>query len=338
MRIGLTFDLRDEYLARGYSEEQTAEFDRTDTIDSLAAALADAGHVVDRIGSAPALVRRLAHGDRWDLVFNICEGMHGLGREAQVPAILDVYGIPYTFAEPLTAAVALHKEWSKHIVRAAGIPTAESLLLETRDDIHELPARLTLPFPLLAKPVAEGTGKGVSPDSLVHDVATLVAVTERLLVRYEQAVLVERFLPGREFTVGLLGTGAQARVLGTLEIVLRDSAERDVYSYLNKEQCESRVDYPYVPPTDPVVAEAERIALAAWRALGCRDAGRVDLRCDGDGRPMFIEVNPLAGLHPHHSDLPMLATAIGMSYTQLIAAIVDSAAQRMPRLAPSVAA
>jgi D-alanine-D-alanine ligase len=329
MRIGLTYDLRSAYLAEGYGEEDTAEFDREDTIDSLAAAIEAAGHVVDRIGWAPALVQRLAVGERWDLVFNICEGLRGLGREAQVPAILDVYGIPYTFADPLTASVALHKEWTKQIVRAAGLPTADSLLVASESDAAALRASLPLSFPLLAKPVGEGTGKGVSPDSVVHDVDALVGVTRRLLARYAQPVLVERFLPGREFTVGLLGTGSDARVLGTLEILLGADAERDVYSYLNKEECESRVAYPFVPPTDPVVADAEHIALSAWRALGCRDAGRVDLRCDASGQPMFIEVNPLAGLHPKHSDLPMLATAIGMSYEQLIAGIIDSAARRI---------
>jgi D-alanine-D-alanine ligase len=330
MRIGLTYDLRSEYLAQGYSEEDTAEFDRADTLDHLAAAIAAAGHDVDRVGAARALIERLARGDRWDLVFNICEGLRGLGREAQVPAILDVYGIPYTFADPLTASVALHKEWTKQIVRTAGIPTPASLLVSSVREIDALRTQLPLDFPLMAKPVAEGTGKGVSPDSVARSIDQLVAVTSRLLARYQQPVLIESFLPGREFTVGLLGTGDDARVLGSLEIVLNETAERDVYSYLNKEECEARVAYPYVPPTDPVVAEAERIALAAWRALDCRDAGRVDLRCDANGQPMFIEVNPLAGLHPEHSDLPMLATAIGMSYDALIGAIVASAARRVP--------
>jgi D-alanine-D-alanine ligase len=338
MRIGLTYDLRAEYLALGYGEEETAEFDRQDTIDQLAAAIGAAGHAVDRIGSARSLIQRLGQGDRWDLVFNICEGLEGLGREAQVPAILDVYDIPYTFADPLTAALTLHKEWTKQIVRAAGIPTPDSMLIETEAELPTLRSRLALPFPLMVKPVAEGTGKGVSPDSVARDVDQLIGVVARLLARYRQPVLIERFLPGREFTVGLLGTGAEARALGTLEIVLQDSAERDVYSYVNKEECESRVAYPYVPATDPVVARAEQIALDAWRVLGCRDAGRVDLRCDEGGQPMFIEVNPLAGLHPEHSDLPMLATAVGMRYEDLIHAIVVSAARRMPDAARSSAA
>jgi D-alanine-D-alanine ligase len=338
MRVGLTYDLRAEYLALGYGDEETAEFDRQDTIDILAAAIEAAGHAVDRIGSAPALVQRLANGDRWDLVFNICEGLRGMGREAQVPAILDVYDIAYTFGDPLTASLSLHKEWTKQIVRAAGIPTPDSALVESAAELAALRTRLALPYPLMLKPVAEGTGKGVSPDSVVQDFDELAAVATRLLARYQQPVLVERYLPGREFTVGLIGNGAEARVLGTLEIVLQDGAERDVYSYINKEECEARVAYPLVLATDPLVAESQRIALAAWRTLGCRDAGRVDLRCDAAGQPMFIEVNPLAGLHPQHSDLPMLATATGMSYEALIRAIVESAARRIPAVRQRTAA
>src|SRR5262249_34475978 len=148
---------------------------------------------------------------------------------------------------------------------------------------------------------------------------------ERLLAQYAQPVLVETFLPGREFTVGLLGTGADAEAVGTLEIILRDAADRDVYSYMNKEHCEELCDFPLVRADDDrAIAEAELIALAAWRAVGGRDAGRIDLRCDAAGNPQIMEINPLAGLHPTHSDLPMLWTAIGRDYVELIERIVES--------------
>ncbi len=327
MRIGLTYDLRAEYLALGYSEEETAEFDQQGTIDSLADAIESLGHSVDRIGSARSLVNRLAKGDRWELVFNIAEGLYGYGREAQVPAILDVYGITYTFADPLAASVCLHKGWSKMIVRTAGVPTADFAIIETPADVE----RVGLNYPMLAKPIAEGTGKGVTPKSVVRTPTDLSQVAVELLDRYRQPVLVETFLPGREFTVGIVGSGAAARAIGSIEIVLRSNAEPEVYSYTNKEDCETLVDYLHVTRADPLVAEAERIALAAWIALDCRDGGRVDIRCDALGMPMFLEVNPLAGLHPTHSDLPMIATAIGMSYAELIRTIVDSAATRIPK-------
>ncbi len=327
MRIGLTYDLRAEYLALGYSEEETAEFDQQGTIDALAGAIETLGHTVDRIGSARSLIGRLAKGDRWELVFNIAEGLNGYGREAQVPAILDVYGITYTFADPLAASVCLQKGWSKTIVRAAGVPTADFAVIEAPADID----RVSLDYPMLAKPIAEGTGKGVTPKSVVRSKADLSQVAVELLDRYGQPVLVETFLPGREFTVGIVGTGSAARAIGSIEIVLRSDAEPDVYSYTNKEECEKLVDYVHVTRADPRVAEAERIALDAWIALDCRDGGRVDIRCDAGGFPMFLEVNPLAGLHPTHSDLPMIATAIGMPYAELIRTIVDSAAKRIPK-------
>lgn len=330
MLVGLTYDLRQEYLAAGHSEEETAEFDRPDTIDALDASLRALGHQTDRIGNARQLIQRLARGDRWDLVFNISEGLYGIAREAQVPAILDVYQIPYTFSDPLIMALSLDKGLSKVVVRDAGVPTPDFAIVRRPADVD----RLELPFPLFAKPLAEGTGKGVSPSSRVGDPQSLREVCRDLLARFGQPVLVESFLPGREFTVGLLGTADEARVLGTLEIVLLPGAEQDVYSYLNKERCEELVEYRLVrADADPEVRRAEAIARRVWRALGCRDGGRVDLRSDADAQPQFLEVNPLAGLHPSHSDLPMLCTALGIPYVQLIDQIVRSALKRAPRAA-----
>lgn len=323
MKIGMTYDLRDAYLAEGYDEEATAEFDRADTIDALENAIRAMGHETDRIGHIRQLVTRLAAGDRWDLVFNICEGLHGIAREAQVPALLEAYGIPCTFGDPVSMAVCLHKGLTKTLVAKCGVPTPQFAVVEKMADLE----KINLPFPLFAKPIAEGTGKGVSPASFISTTAELHDVCESLLARFRQPVLVETWLSGREFTVGILGTGIDAQVLGTLEIVLLADAEPGAYSYTNKERCEELVRYDLVrPEDDSEVAEAERIALAAWRELNGRDAGRIDLRSDGNGRPNFIEANPLAGLHPEHSDLPMLATKVGMSYQELIRRIVESAA------------
>lgn len=326
MKIGLTFDLREEYLAAGYSEEATAEFDRADTIDSIEKALQDLGYETDRIGHLRQLVSRLAAGDRWDLVFNICEGMHGIAREAQVPALLEAYQIPCTFADPVVMSVCLHKGLTKTLVEKAGLPTPRFAVVETLDDL----SRVNMPYPLFAKPIAEGTGKGISPASCISSFEELQRVCAELLHRFSQPVLVETYLCGREFTVGLLGSDDDARVLGTLEIVLLANAEPGAYSYTNKERCEELVRYDLVSgASDPEVQEAERIALAAWRELKGRDGGRIDLRSDGNGQPGFIEANPLAGLHPEHSDLPMIATKVGVTYQQLIGQIVDSATKRI---------
>lgn len=325
MRIGITYDLREEYLAAGHGEEETAEFDRPDTIAAIDEALQALGHETERIGSAKRLVERLAAGGRWDLVFNICEGLKGMGRESQVPAILEVYDIPYTFSDPVVMGLCMHKGLAKTAVAREGIPTPTFAVVAREEDL----LAHGLPYPVFVKPVAEGTGKGVTPASIVETPAALQQHGTELLRRYQQPVIIETFLPGREFTVSLLGTGPQARILGTLEIVLLEQAEPGVYSYVNKEFCESLVEYRWVrPEEDDEVARAEAFALRAWRALECRDAGRIDLRSDGRGVPNFLEANPLAGLHPSHSDLPIVANAMGFPYLDIIRSIVDSAALR----------
>jgi D-alanine-D-alanine ligase len=216
-------------------------------------------------------------------------------------------------------------------LRAAGLPTPDWHVVFDEADVD----RCELRYPLLAKPLAEGTGKGIDAASKISHPAGLRQTCQRLLEQFNQPVLVERFLPGREFTVGILGTGDQAETVGTLEIVLKPGAEANVYSYVNKERCETLVEFPLVRAVgDRQVAEAETIALAAWRVVGGRDAGRIDLRCDTSGRPQIMEINPLAGLHPTHSDLPMLWTAIGREYVELIERIVASAKRRIARGEP----
>jgi D-alanine-D-alanine ligase len=331
MLIGLTYDLRTDYLAAGYSAEETAEFDGVATIDAIDAALRGCGHQTDRIGNGRQLVQRVAAGDRWDLVFNIAEGLHGAAREAQVPAILDLYEIPYTFSDPLVMALCLHKGLTKTAVARAGVPTTPFALVGTIEDVETV----DLPYPLFAKPVAEGTGKGINAESKINDREALRRVCGWLLDRDPRAgapqpVLVETFLSGREFTVGILGTGVDARVIGSMEIKLNSTAEAEVYSYNNKARWEEFCAYlPCKAAKDPEVAEAERVALAAHRALGCRDASRVDIRSDSQGRPHFMEINPVAGLHPKDSDLPIICRFFGMSYQELIEQIVAGALRRV---------
>ena len=156
MRIGITYDLRDDYLAMGYGLEETAEFDRADTIEAIEGALRQLRHRPERIGNIRELARRLVAGERWDLVFNIAEGVKGMGREAQVPALLEAYEIPYTFSDTLVNALTLHKGMAKRVVRDAGVPTAPFAIVEEPADIRDV----GLPFPLFAKPAGEGTGKG----------------------------------------------------------------------------------------------------------------------------------------------------------------------------------
>ena len=323
MTIGLTYDLRSDYLKEGYSEEETAEFDRESTIEAIERALQQLGYLTDRIGHVRHLIDRLSRGDRWDMVFNICEGMFGIGREAQVPAILDAYRIPYTFSDALVLSLTLHKGMTKRVVRDCGIPTPDFAIVENEADILQV----NLPYPLFVKPYAEGTGKGIDSNSKVNDSEELESTCKSLLPRFSQGLIVETYLPGREFTVAIAGTGQESRSLGVMEVVLKTSAEANAYSYINKEFCEEHVIYKLVK--DDMSNRCEEVALAAWRCLNCRDAGRIDIRLDQLGNPSFIEVNPLAGLHPEHSDLPIICNFQGIPFAEVIRMIMDSAKKRL---------
>jgi D-alanine-D-alanine ligase len=322
MRIGLTYDLRDDYRDRNLSEEALAEFDSPETIAAIEGALRELGYETDRIGHVRALAARLVAGDRWDMVFNIAEGVRGRSREAQVPALLEAWDIRYVFSDPLTQAVTLDKAVAKRLVRDAGVPTARFHLIEDEADA----ATCRLPYPVFLKPVAEGTGKGCTNASIVHNRKEMLAEARSLITRFGQGALAETYLSGREFTVGVVGNGRDARVIGVMEIALNGNADPGVYSFDNKELCDTRVEYRLAH--DDTANLAGTFALAAYRTLGCRDASRLDFRCDGRGIPHFLEVNTMAGLHPTHSDLPMLAAFAGLAYRDLIGEIVYAACAR----------
>jgi len=323
LAVGLVYDLRDEYLAQGYSEEEVAEFDSDSTIQALERALRKLGHRPERIGNGMTLAAQLVAGRRWDLVFNISEGLWGRSREAQVPALLEMFGVLYTFSDPLICALTLDKAMAKRIVQSAGVRTPRFAVVSSPDEVESV----DLAFPMFAKPIAEGTGKGVDHHSRIDSPAQLRQVCRDLLDRFREPALVEEYLPGREFTTAVLGTGPAAEVLGTMEFTIAAGAPAADYSYEVKEQCESYVQY-FEMPRGALRDEVEALSLAAYRALECRDTGRVDVRLDAQGRPCFIEINPLPGLHPTHSDLPMIATQQGMAYEDLIGRIVASAMTR----------
>jgi D-alanine-D-alanine ligase len=322
MRVGISYDLREDYLAQGYDEEQTAEFDAPETIAAIEAVLVSHGCSTTRIGNLPALAARLVAGERWDLVFNICEGLTGVGREAQVPALLEAYGVPHVFSDTLTMALALDKAMAKRVVRDCGVPTAPFVVVTCMEDIRQV----SLPFPVFAKPLAEGTGKGISAESHIPSADALGKICQSLLSRHRQPVLVESYLSGREFTVGVVGSGPEARAVAVMEIGFLGPAESFGYSYANKEHYEDRISYRLAG--DAEACRAAENALVAWRALNCRDGGRVDLRSDAHGMPNFLEVNPLAGLHPVRSDLVILSRFAGLGYEGLIGEILQSACKR----------
>lgn len=323
LNVGIAYDLRSDYIKLGYTEEDTAEFDSEVTIHAIENTLQQLGYKTHRIGNVYSLIEKLNNGEKWDLVFNICEGLYGIGREAQVPAILDAYRIPYVFSDALVLALTLHKGQTKRIVRDHGIPTADFCIVESLADIMHI----NLPYPLFAKPIAEGTGKGIDGKSKISSPKDLVPICEKLLIKFNQPVLVETYLPGREFTVGIVGTGNDARAVGVMEIIITHRAKEQTYSLHTKENWKGIVDYRMA--TGQIERICSETALNAWRSLGCRDGGRVDLKMDAHGIPNFIEVNPLAGINPEHSDFPMLARHKGIDYKSLIGMIMDSAINRI---------
>lgn len=323
LTIALTYDLKTEYLAQGYTADECAELDSVETIDALAAVAESMGHRTVRIGHVKELARRLVAGERWDLVINIAEGMHGIGREAQVPALLDAYQIPYTFSDPLVCSLTLHKGMCKRIIRDMGLNTAGFALVSRESDLDSI----NLTYPLFAKPVAEGSSKGVTGASKLSTPAELRTLCLSLLAQYNQPVLVEEYLPGREFTVGIVGTGDRARVLGCMEIHIGPNAPHGFYSATNKDDWVGKVSYSIA--TDAEALASADLALAAYRGLGCRDVSRVDVRTDRRGKPAFIEINPLPGLRPGWSDLVFLCKYAGIEYDQLIRWILESALERI---------
>ena len=319
MKVGLTYDLRLWYIDRGYSMEDTAEFDKQETVDAIDTALRKMGFETESIGNCFQLIDALAAGKKWDLVFNIAEGLYGDGRESVVPAILDQYKIPYVFSGPVILGVSLNKYLTRLIVAAAGVPVSPGMLISTPADIQ----KCKLEYPLFIKPVSEGTGKGITGKNLLNSPAELKEMAEYLLARFNQPALVEEYLPGREFTVGVTGTGDGSVTTGGMEIECLNNFPYSVEFKENyQEYCK------YMPIADEYSGECKKVALDVWKALGAADGGRVDVKADRHGRICFMEVNPLAGLHPIHSDLPILSRMNGIDYQTLMEMIVKSSLKR----------
>jgi D-alanine-D-alanine ligase len=226
LSIGLCYDLKDDYLREGFSPEDVLEFDSEETVAGLEAAMAGLGHSTERIGRGRELARRFVEGERWKLLFNICEGVWGRSREAQVPALCELFDQPYTFADPLTCAITLDKAVAKRIVRDHGLATAPFSVVSSPDEA----VSVQLPAPFFLKPVAEGSSKGVTGRSLVRERRDLASACRTLLGQFRQPVLVEAFLPGREVTVGIVGHDSTARVFGVMEVSFTDRAETLAYT------------------------------------------------------------------------------------------------------------
>lgn len=302
--------------------DETAEFDKQETVDAIESSLRIMGHNTEPIGNAFQLIDALSAGKRWDMVFNIAEGLYGDGRESVVPAILDQYKIPYVFSGPVIMGMSLNKHLAKLVVAAAGVPVSPGFLITDLKDSE----RCKLEYPLFVKPVSEGTGKGITAKSLVNSPEELKIMVKWILSEFRQPALVEEYLPGREFTVGIVGYGDEATVIGGMEVMCANNLPYSV------EVKENYQDYcSYAPLASEIEDECRKVAIGAWKALDAVDAGRVDLKADRHGKICFIEANPLAGLNPVHSDLPILARMYGIEYQRLMEMIMEAAIKRTKR-------
>lgn len=302
-----------------------AEYDTEATVEALRAAIGQLGHDVSGIEADLDCFEHLRR-HRPQLVFNIAEGLPGPSREAQLPALCELLGVPHTGSGVLTLALCLDKAATGRLLRAAGVPTPDSLtIFPGQRPVGPLP-----PFPLLVKPLHEGSSMGITEDSLVHDADALERQVRSVHEAYGEPALVDEFLPGREFTVGLLGNGPP-RVLPVTEINFAavPPGYPRIYTYRFKKAWDEARFYRCPAPLDSELSgRISDTARRAFTALGCLDVARIDLRLDRGGTPRCIDVNPLPGMAPGFSDLPRQADAAGLGYVGLVQAILDAAIRR----------
>lgn len=325
LKVGFTFNVKRIKPTADGTEDREAEYDSPSTLQAIREAIASHGHEVVDLEATPELPMVLAT-TQVDIVFNIAEGFRGRNRESQVPALLELLDIPYTGSDPATLSLALDKALAKKVVRAAGIDTPNFQLMNTgRERLDKQFTR----WPLMVKPVAEGSSKGVVSKSVCSTEAELREVVKEMVDRYKQPALIEEYIGGREFTVGLLGE-RRPEVLPPMEIVFTDSSDKTpIYKFEDKLEANDRIRYEAPAKLEP--AQLERMKAAArgaFMALGCRDVARIDFRMDETGRIYFLECNPLPGLTPGWSDLVLIAQGEGMDYHTLIGEILSGAIRR----------
>jgi D-alanine-D-alanine ligase len=331
-KVGLTYNLKRQADVEGHPEDFYAEFDDEETVNAIACALESGGCEVTKIEADEETCKQLVKLKPY-IVFNIAEGQYGESRESQIPALLEMLRIPYTASGPMTLAISLNKGLTHQLLSVNGVPVSPFQVIADAD------VRLSreLNFPLVVKPVAEGSGKGIRSNSLVKDEQSLRRQVTWVTKTYNQPAIVEEFLPGREFTVGLIGND-EPTVLPIVEIFFDKlpSGSSPLYSYEAKwiwDVPKKHLEIFRCPAdmSERLEKEIKRITVKAFKVLNCRDVCRIDLRLDINGRPHILDVNPLPGVIPNpdaHSCLPEAARAAGYTYHQLILTILWHALKR----------
>lgn len=331
MRLGITYNLKTDLQPSPHIplvEDAAEELDLPETLEALRAVFAEEGNEVFLLGGDLSIIQKIRVLGI-EFVFNIAEGFNGRSREAHIPAVLELLGIPYFGSDPLGLALTLDKALTKHIALSLGLSTPEFWQVEEEAGLGKVPHR----FPLFVKPLWEGSSKGIRRSSCVENGSELKKETRRLLENYpEVPILVEEYIPGREVTVGILGN-RPPEVLGAMEIAFREPEKKDFcYSLEVKRDWRNLAEYHVPtrlgPDLEKSVGEA---ALLLFRALRLRDAARVDFRVNPSGEIFFLEANPLPGLHPESGDLVILAKKKGWSYRELVLKMMHAAVERYAR-------
>jgi len=331
VRIGITYNLKTDLPPSPPPQtvaDAAEELDLPETIEALRAVFAEEGHEVFLLGGDLSVIQK-TRGLGIEFVFNIAEGFQGRSREAHIPAVLELLGVPYFGSDPLGLALTLDKALTKRIALSLAIPTPEFWLLDRGDNLKNIPQR----FPFFMKPLWEGSSKGIRRSSRVEDGEGFKTESCRLLENYPDVpILVEEYIPGREVTVGIVGNHPP-QILGVMEIAFRGPGEKDFcYSLEVKRDWRNLVEYHVptrlAPDLEKSVGEA---ALTLFRALRLRDVARMDFRVNASGQFFFLETNPLPGLHPESGDLVILAQKKGWSYRELILKMLRAAVERYAR-------
>jgi D-alanine-D-alanine ligase len=328
MKIGLSYDIKEQAAkAEGLPEDAFEEYDSPETVEALAAAISSHGHTVLKLGGGPAFLKNILKV-KPDLVFNIAEGLGNYrSREAQLPSVLEMLGIPYSGSDPLTLSVCLEKPITKQIVAACGVATPRWCVINDIVELESFDWR-KFPFPAFTKPSHEGSSKGIRNASRVDSALALKELIKQQMALYAQPMMVEEFIQGDELTVGLLGNNPP-RVTGIMHVVPRQKSPDFVYSLEVKRNWRQMVQYECPAKFDEAVLnKIQDSCLKAFKALGIRDLARMDFRISADGTPYFLEVNPLPGLNPKSGDYVIMAEAMGWSYNSLIGAVLSSAIAR----------
>jgi D-alanine-D-alanine ligase len=331
MKIGLAYDLKEAVVsASSYPEDALEEYDSPETVAAIAAALENLGHPVVKLGGGKEFITSILQNNV-DFVFNISEGLgNHKSREAQVPSILEMLDIPYSGSDPQCLAICLDKPLTKKLVAAAGIRTPKWQLIKNNKQLKEI-RNDDLPLPAFVKPAYEGSSKGIRLGSRAETAVQIAEIAAGLLDYYKQPVMVEEFIAGDEVTVGIVGN-SPPKVLGIMRVLPKQRSTYFIYSIEVKREWEQLVDYECPARLETVtLKEITNSSLKIFEALGCRDFARLDFKLSSEGVPYFLEINPLAGLNPKSSDMPIMANKLGWTYQALISAILNAALQRYPQ-------